>query len=107
MFKETNHAQPPSKGRFKPSLPPCSASSSKTMIWKSSYAKRTQGLTLRRKTKKVLMLKEGTKKGWKVAMPQALKGRVSSNLSDLVHRIDLPFTASINSFIFLPKFYML
>ena len=47
------------------------ASLSKTMIWKSSYVRRTQGITLRRKTKKVPTLKEGTKRGRKVAMPQA------------------------------------
>ena len=39
-------------------------------------------------------------------MMNTLKGRVSSNLDDLVHRIDLPFTASVNSFPFPPKFRM-
>ena len=41
------------------------------MIWKSSYAKRTQGLALKRKIKKAPALREGTKRGRKVAMPQA------------------------------------
>ena len=71
MFKGTNHAQSPSRDRFKLSLLPWSASPSKIMIWKSSCAKRTQALILRRKTKKALALREGTKKGWRVAMPQA------------------------------------
>ena len=31
-------------------------------------------------------------------MMNALKGRVSSNLNDLVHQTDSPFTTSINSF---------
>ena len=39
-------------------------------------------------------------------MMNALKGRVSSDLDDLVHRIDSPFIASINSFPFPPKFHM-
>ena len=37
----------------------------------------------------------------------ALKGWVSSNLHDLVHRTDSPFTVSINSFPLPPKFRML
>ena len=36
----------------------------------------------------------------------ALKGRVSSDLDDLVNRTDSPFTASINSFPLLSKFRM-
>ena len=36
----------------------------------------------------------------------ALKGRVSSDLDDLVHRTDSPFTTSINSFPLSPKFLM-
>ena len=39
-------------------------------------------------------------------MMNALKGRVSSDLDDLVHRIDLLFTAFVNSFPFPPKFHM-
>ena len=39
-------------------------------------------------------------------MMNALKGRVSNDLDDLVHKTDLPFTASINSFPFPPKFCM-
>ena len=39
-------------------------------------------------------------------MMNALKGRVSSDLDDLVHRIDLLFPASVNSFPFPPKFHM-
>ena len=31
-------------------------------------------------------------------MMSALKGRVSSDLDDLVHRTDSPFTTSVNSF---------
>ena len=40
-------------------------------------------------------------------MMNTLKGRVSSDLDDLVHRIDSPFTTSINSFPLPPKFHML
>ena len=39
-------------------------------------------------------------------MMNALKGRVSSDLDDLVHRTDSPFTTSINSFPLSPKFRM-
>ena len=39
-------------------------------------------------------------------MMNALRGRVSSDLDDLVHRIDSPFTASITSFSFPVKFRM-
>ena len=39
-------------------------------------------------------------------MMNTLKGRVSSDLDDLVHRTDLPFTASVNSFPLPPKFRM-
>ena len=39
-------------------------------------------------------------------MMNALKGRVSSDLDDLVHRIDSPFTMSVNSFPLPPKFCM-
>ena len=39
-------------------------------------------------------------------MMNALRGRVSSNLDDLVHRIDSPFTASVTSFPLPPKFCM-
>ena len=39
-------------------------------------------------------------------MMNALRGRVSSDLGDLVHRTDLPFTASVTSFPFPPKFRM-
>ena len=39
-------------------------------------------------------------------MMNALKGRVSSDLNDLVNRIDSPFTASVNSFPLPPKFRM-
>ena len=40
-------------------------------------------------------------------MMNALKGWVSNDHDDLVHRIDLPFTTSINSFPLLQKFHML
>ena len=39
-------------------------------------------------------------------MMNALRGKVSSDLDDLVHRIDSPFTASVNSFPLSPKFRM-
>ena len=39
-------------------------------------------------------------------MMNTLKGRVSSDLGDLVHRTDSPFTTSVNSFPFPPKFHM-
>ena len=39
-------------------------------------------------------------------MMNDLKGRVSSDLDDLVHQTDLPFTASVNSFPLPPKFCM-
>ena len=40
-------------------------------------------------------------------MMNALKGRVSSDLDDLVNRTDSPFTASVNSFPLSRKFHML
>ena len=40
-------------------------------------------------------------------MMNALKGRVSSDLDNLVNRTDSPFTASINSFPLPHKFRML
>ncbi|XP_050280866.1 uncharacterized protein LOC126721837 [Quercus robur] len=40
-------------------------------------------------------------------MMNALKGRVSSDLDNLVHRTDSPFTMAINSFPLPPKFRML
>ena len=39
-------------------------------------------------------------------MMNALKGRVSSDLDDLVHRTDSPFTMSVNSFPLPPQFRM-
>ena len=39
-------------------------------------------------------------------MMNALKGRVSSDLDDLVNRTDSPFTTSINSFLLPSKFRM-
>ena len=39
-------------------------------------------------------------------MMNALRGRVSSDLDDLVHRIDSPFTASATSFPLPQKFCM-
>ena len=39
-------------------------------------------------------------------MMNTLKGRVSSNLDDLVNRTDSPFTASVNCFPLLHKFCM-
>ena len=40
-------------------------------------------------------------------MMNALRGRVSSDLDNLVHRIDSPFTTSVNSFPLPSKFRML
>ena len=48
------------------------------------------------------MMKERMK-----CMMNALKGRVSSDLNDLVHRTDSPFTMAVNSFPLPPKFRML
>ena len=39
-------------------------------------------------------------------MMNALKGRVSSDLDDLINRTDSPFTTSVNSFPLPSKFYM-
>ena len=39
-------------------------------------------------------------------MMNAFRGRVSSDLDDLVHRTDSPFTMSVNSFPLPPKFRM-
>ena len=39
-------------------------------------------------------------------MMNALKGRVSSDLDDLVNKIDSPFTISVNSFPLPQKFWM-
>ena len=39
-------------------------------------------------------------------MMNTLKGRVSSDLDDLINRIDSPFTASVNSFPLSHKFRM-
>ena len=41
------------------------------MIWKSSYAKGMQDLMFRRKTNKVTVPNEGTKRSQRAAMPQA------------------------------------
>ena len=46
-------------------------------------------------------------KEWMDFMMNAFKGRVSSNLDDLVHRINSPFTTSVNSLPLPPKFRML
>ena len=39
-------------------------------------------------------------------MMNTLRGRESSDLDDLVHRIDSPFTTSVNFFPLPPKFCM-
>jgi len=39
-------------------------------------------------------------------MMNALKGRVSTDLDDLVHRTNSPFTVSVTSFSLPPKFHM-
>ena len=41
------------------------------MIWKSSYVKRMQGITLKKMTKKAPALRKETKRGRKVVMPLA------------------------------------
>ena len=43
---------------------------------------------------------------WMDLMMNALRGRVSSDLDDLVYRTDSPFTTSINSFPLSLKFCM-
>ena len=50
---------------------------------------------------KMQMMKE-----WMDFMMNALRRRVSSNLDDLVHRTDSPFTGSVTSFPIPPKFCM-
>ena len=45
-------------------------------------------------------------KEWVNFMMNALREQVSSDLDELVHRTDSPFTASITSFPLLPKFKM-
>ena len=45
-------------------------------------------------------------KEWIEFMMNALGGRVSSNLDDLVHRTDSPFTVPVTSFPLPPKFCM-
>ena len=50
---------------------------------------------------KMQMMKE-----WMDFMMNALRGRVSSDLDNLVHRANLPFTASVSLFPLPPKFWM-
>ena len=50
---------------------------------------------------KMQMMKE-----WMEFMMNALKGRVSKNLNELVHRTDSPFTALVTLFPLPPKFCM-
>ncbi|XP_030970703.1 uncharacterized protein LOC115991097 [Quercus lobata] len=45
-------------------------------------------------------------KEWMNFMMNALKGRVSTDLDDLVHRTNSPFTMSVTSFSLPPKFHM-
>ena len=45
-------------------------------------------------------------KEWMDFMMNTLRGRVSSDLDDLVHQTDSPFTTFINSFPLRPKFRM-
>ena len=70
-FKETNHTQLPSRDKFRLSLRLWSALLSKTTIWKSGYARRMQVTTLSKRTKKVPVPSEETKRGQKVVMPKA------------------------------------
>ena len=53
----------------------------------------------------ILVEMQAMKEQMKVMM-NALKGRVSSDLDDLVNRTDSPFTAPVNSCPLLPKFRM-
>ena len=69
-FKETNHAQLPLRDKFRLSPQLWSTSLSKTMIRKSSCIKGTRGTILKRRTKKVPMLNEETKRGRRVITPQ-------------------------------------
>ena len=45
-------------------------------------------------------------KEWMDFMMNTLRGKVSSDLDDLVHRIDSPFTMPVNSFPLTQKFRM-
>ena len=54
----------------------------------------------------IIIEMQAMKEQMKVMM-NALKGRVSSDLDDLVNKIDSPFTPSINSFPLPQKFRML
>ena len=54
----------------------------------------------------IIVEMQAMKEQMKVMM-NALKGRVSSDLDDLVNKIDSPFTPSINSFPLPQKFRML
>jgi len=45
-------------------------------------------------------------KEWMDFMMNALRGQVSSDLDELVHRTDSPFTATVTSFPLPPKFHM-
>ena len=60
----------PSRDKFRLSPRLWNASLSKTTIWKSSYARRTRVTTFNKRTKKVPVPSEETKKGRKVVMPQ-------------------------------------
>ena len=71
MFRETNHVQLPSRNKFGLSSRSWSASRSKITIWKSSCIKGMRAITLRRRTKKVPVLNEETKRGRRVVTPQA------------------------------------
>ena len=87
------------------------------MIWRSNYVKGTQDTTSRRKTRGTAP-NEGDLKGQRAVMDttpppifaemqamkeqmevmmNALKGRVSSDLDDLVNRTNSPFTILVNS----------
>ena len=68
-FKETSCDPLPWRGRSKLSWQQWNVSPNKIMIWKSSCVKGTQGITLRRRTKKAPTQTKATKRGRKVAMP--------------------------------------
>ena len=70
-FRETNHVRWLLRDKYRPSLWPWNASLSRTTIWKSSCAKGMRDTAPRKKTKKVPVPSDETKKDRKVATPQA------------------------------------
>ena len=71
--KDTNHVLLPSKDRYRPSPQPWNASPSKTMTWRSKYAKGMHDPAIIGTSKNILALKKRTKRDPKEATPQAEK----------------------------------